>query len=370
MSQKLHFHSIDALRFFAFLKVYFLHIPIQASFPIFAYLKAGGGLGVAFFFVLSGFLISYLLVFDKLQNGTIHVKNFFIRRSLRIWPLFYLIVILVFLLPFSIKDNFGWHIIQHGYALDWRYSFSFLENYKMLMTDNYPKTTPLSVFWSLCIEEHFYIFWLICLFYLPIKHMPKFFVGCFFLAWSARLAEPLIFQNTNIVSNDLFTNLDFFASGAFLGFFVAKDDKATTNFINSIPIYIKYCIVILVISIVIFRILPYYENSWFNVFRPSIIAISFAAFLALFIPQNSRIKIKNHYLNYLGSISYGLYVYHIIFIHITLHFCVKNAIKIDDWPTLLLFISFTFCCTVICSMLSYHLFEKKFLLLREHLTRK
>lgn len=101
--EKIHFHSLDALRFFAFLKVYMLHVPIQGNFPILNYIKGGGGLRVSFFFVLSGFLITYLLVFEKIQNGKIKIKKFFIRRSLRIWPLFYLIVIIVFLLSNNFK---------------------------------------------------------------------------------------------------------------------------------------------------------------------------------------------------------------------------------------------------------------------------
>ncbi len=171
---RLHFHSLDALRFFAFLKVYLLHIPIHGDFPIFSFIKSGGGIGVSFFFVLSGFLITYLLVFEKQKTGKINIKNFLVRRSLRIWPLFYLMVIMVFLLPYEFKELIGFHMTPNGYEFDWKYSFSFLENYKALLMDAPPKTTPLSVFWSLCIEEHFYIFWLILLSLTPVKHIFKF----------------------------------------------------------------------------------------------------------------------------------------------------------------------------------------------------
>jgi peptidoglycan/LPS O-acetylase OafA/YrhL len=63
--EKRYFHTLDALRFFAFFKVYLLHLPEQGDFPLFEYLKSGGGLGVQFFFVLSGFLITYILTFEK-----------------------------------------------------------------------------------------------------------------------------------------------------------------------------------------------------------------------------------------------------------------------------------------------------------------
>ena len=96
---KLHFHSLEALRFFAFFKVYLLHLPLAIPSPALSYLKRGGGIGVQFFFVLSGFLITYLLVADKLARGQVDLRRFFIRRSLRIWPLFYALVLLAFLLP-------------------------------------------------------------------------------------------------------------------------------------------------------------------------------------------------------------------------------------------------------------------------------
>ena len=194
MEQKRRFHTLDALRFFAFLKVYLLHVPLQGDFPIFSFLKSGGGIGVSFFFVLSGFLITYLLVFEKIQKGQINLRKFFIRRSLRIYPLFFFLVGLAFLLPYELKEKIGFHMIGGGYSLDWRYSFTFLENYKMLLADNFPKTTPLSVFWSLCIEEHFYITWMIMLFLVPQKRILAFLISGIFIAWTARYFDPMIWD--------------------------------------------------------------------------------------------------------------------------------------------------------------------------------
>lgn len=367
---KKQFHSLDALRFFAFFKVYLLHIPLQGSFPIFGYLKSGGGIGVAFFFVLSGFLISYLLVFEKIHKGTIDVKRFLIRRSFRIWPLFYLLVLLAFLLPYDFKEQIGMHMVGGGYAFDWRYSFTFLENYKMLIVDNTPKTTPLSVFWSLCIEEHFYIVWLISLFFIPVRHFFKFFIACFFIAWAARYADPLIWANNRIDTNDLFTNLDYFAGGGMLGLWVAKEYEGLMAFIDRIPKWIQYGLVLGVIGMVLFQkeLLPYDTKSWFFIFRSSIISISFAILIMLFIPKDSWIKIKSRVLNYLGSISYGLYVYHILFIHVVFQYCLKQNIKLDNWGTVSLYILVTLGGTILVSILSYHFYEKPFLKLRNKLT--
>lgn len=365
--KKIHFHSIDALRFFAFFKVYLLHVPVQGDFPVFSFLKSGGGIGVSFFFVLSGFLISYLLVFDKIEHGQIDINKFLIRRSLRIWPLYYLMVVLVFALPYSFKQNIGLHMVGGGYDLDWRYSFTFLENYKMLLLDLPVKTTPLTIFWSLCIEEHFYLLWMIVLFLLPVKHFRKFFIGAIVFAWVARVVEPHIFASQRIDTNDVFTNLDYFACGGLLGLWAARDYQKLSNFIQKIPLFAKQGLVVVVIAAVVFQkqVLPYQTESVFFIFRSTIIAILFTALIAVFIPADSKIKIKSKMLNYLGNISYGLYVYHIIFIHVVFQYCRKNGIELDNWPILITFIVITLGGTIFVSALSYRYFEKPFLRLRD-----
>ena len=370
--KKVHFHSLDALRFFAFLKVYLLHIPLQGNFPIFSFLKSGGGIGVAFFFVLSGFLITYLLVFEKIQNGKISIKKFFIRRSLRIWPLFFLVLIVVFILPYEFKDYIGLHMVGSGYDLDWKYSFTFLENYKMLIVDNVPKTTPLSIFWSLCIEEHFYLLWLLSLFFIPVKYVFKFLVFTFFLSWGARMFEPMLFHNSLVRTNDLFTSLDLFSCGGILGYFVAKDYKMVSVFINKISLLVKSTIVFLIVLIIVFQqyVLPDNPESYFSIFRTSVIAVLFTILIAVFIPQDSKIKINNKIINYLGSISFGLYVYHIVFIHCVFQFFAHQNILLDDWHSVSMLIIITLGGSILISMLSFHFFEKPFLKLRDIISRK
>tara|TARA_B110000977_G_scaffold47711_1_gene64844 strand:+ start:660 stop:1775 length:1116 start_codon:yes stop_codon:yes gene_type:complete len=365
--KKRYFHSIDSLRFFAFLKVYFLHIPFQGSFPIFSFLKSGGGIGVSFFFVLSGFLISYLLILEKVKETQINIKKFFFRRAFRIWPLYFLMVIIVFLIPFDFKEKIGFHMVGAGYDLDWKYSFTFLENYKMLITDKFPKTTPLPVFWSLCIEEHFYIFWMISLFIIPMKHVLKFLFICIVISWGSRAFEETIFNNNLIVSNDLFANLDYFAIGGLLGYFIVTDYQKTIDFIQKISIQIKRMVVILVVLVVVFQkyILPNEFGTLLYIIRPSIIALLFTILISIFLPENSSFKIKSKLLSFLGARGYGLYIYHIIFIHCSFQYCIVQNIKIDNWLTLGAFIAFTLGGSIIVSSISYKYLEMPFLSLRE-----
>lgn len=364
---KKYFHTLDALRFFAFLKVYLLHLPEQGDFPIFEYIKSGGGFGVSFFFVLSGFLITYILVHEKTVRERFDVKKFFIRRSLRIWPLFYLLIIIAFLLPYDFKTQIGFHMIGGGYEFDWRYSLTFLENYKMLLMDNFPKTTPLSVFWSLCIEEHFYIVWMLTLFVLPVRYFKYFLISCIPLAITARWFELSITHNVNMQSIDLLTNMDLFAIGGLLGFATAKNYSLIANFILKIPIWLKIIITILATSVFVFHpIFVPQDNTHFSfIFAQTIIAISCTALIALFIPTNSTYKISDtNPLSYLGRISYGLYVYHIIVIHVLFKYCLHEKIILDNWLNLGGFMTISFILSVGISSLSYHYFEKPILKFR------
>ncbi len=369
MEQKRRFHTLDALRFFAFLKVYLLHIPLQGDFPIFSFLKSGGGIGVSFFFVLSGFLITYLLVFEKINKGKINLRKFFIRRSLRIYPLFFFLVGLAFILPYDLKEKIGFHMIGGGYNLDWRFSFTFLENYQMLLADNFPKTTPLSVFWSLCIEEHFYITWMIMLFLVPQKRILTFLISGIFIAWTARYFDPMIWGNSMIQQNDLFTNMDYFSIGGILGWVAVTKYDRLVAIIENISLTKKYLYILAIILMIVFQsqLLPE-QFFLISIIRPTIIATAFIFLIAIFIPPNSKIKITdNHLISYLGKISFGLYVYHLIFIHMLFQYFLNHKILMDDWWTVGIFMVITFGASALVSMLSFRFLEKPFLEMRERL---
>ena len=368
MPPKIHFHTLDALRFFAFFKVFLLHIPYEGNSQTIFFLKSGGGIGVTFFFVLSGFLITYILSYEKLHVGHINIKKFFLRRSFRIWPLFFLVVGIVAIIPYDIKQALGLHMIGNGYAFDWRYSFTFTENYKMLLEDNRPQTTPLSVFWSLCIEEHFYILWMLVIFLIPGKRIPLFLICSIIISWIARYLEPVITHNERIVNQEIFTNLDNFAIGGLPAYFVAKNYERVASFIRAIPSWTKYFYLMLAVIAVIFQttVFPITNIMFLDILRPTFIALLFVGIICVFIPQDSKIRINdNSVLSKLGKISYGLYVYHLIFIHIMLQFCKYLSIKIDDVWSLLLFSIIALFLSIIISGISYLFFEKKFMVLRE-----
>ena len=126
---------------------------------------------VSFFFVLSGFLITYIILEEKETTGKLNLSSFFIRRILRIWPLYYLMVAIAFLTPYLLS-RFNISYSNEGYSPNWLWTILFLENYKMIITDSFPNVSPLRVMWSLCVEEHFYIVWGLALWKVKMKHLP------------------------------------------------------------------------------------------------------------------------------------------------------------------------------------------------------
>ena len=107
MENRIYFRNLGALRFIAAVSVIFHHVEqykFWAKIPNVwgnTTVDALGSKAVSFFFVLSGFLITYLLMEEQKKTGAISVKNFYIRRILRIWPVYYIVVIVcLFVLPF------------------------------------------------------------------------------------------------------------------------------------------------------------------------------------------------------------------------------------------------------------------------------
>jgi peptidoglycan/LPS O-acetylase OafA/YrhL len=140
--------ELDALRFLAFMMVFLRHCPVFGSFPGAATLRRAGGYGVCIFFMLSAYLIGALLIREKEKTGTVHIRAFFTRRILRIWPLYFLVLALGFSLGEVIK---GEHIPIAALP------------YMLLLGGNFWVAKAgwqlglLVPMWSLSIEEQFYL---------------------------------------------------------------------------------------------------------------------------------------------------------------------------------------------------------------------
>jgi len=351
MSRK-HFHTFDALRFFSFLLVFFSHLPTTGKVYIDFFLRSGRT-GVMFFFVLSGFLITYILLYDKEYKKTISLKNFFLRRILRIWPLFYLMIAFAYLSPY-ILNVLNLPFENKGYKPDLLISLFFGENYKMMITNTFPDGAPLRVMWSLCVEEHFYILWGVLFYFISVKKIPLLIISSII---TANIARP-IYTYLGISHLDILTHLDYFAFGAIPAYFLMHK-KDYIDYVEKIPIQLKYIFLSLTIAIIF--ILPNNNFVLIEYFSPFILGLLFSITILFTLGKNSIHINDNFWFSKLGIYTYGLYLYHTIIILLLIQ--VFKYLSFYNWYVLGLS---SLIITIAISVTSYNLFEKQFLKLKRY----
>ncbi|MDB5255878.1 MAG: acyltransferase [Chitinophagaceae bacterium] len=189
---KIFFPNLDGFRTVAFLTVFLVHgfwrcikyLGDNYTFTENTLRKLYhiGGIGVSAFLVLSGFLITYLLLKESEQKGRFDIVHFYIRRALRIWPLYFAVLIFCFLLYPYLQSVTGHtaHMLYHP-----AYFFSFLSNFDILQVEkSFPgmNTSPVSITWSIAIEEQFYLIWPLLLYFAPKKIYPVIFISVIILS--------------------------------------------------------------------------------------------------------------------------------------------------------------------------------------------
>lgn len=160
-----HFPGLHGLRFFAALAVVIGHVELLKSYhglPSYADHLAVyelGRIAVTFFFVLSGFLITYLLLQEKQEVGTISVGKFYLRRVLRIWPLYYFVVFLAFAVIPHIKALQIATTVAPAGEHHTSILILFLALLPQVALSLYPPFPYAEPLWSIGVEEQFYLFW-------------------------------------------------------------------------------------------------------------------------------------------------------------------------------------------------------------------
>jgi peptidoglycan/LPS O-acetylase OafA/YrhL len=353
-----YFNTFDALRFLAFLKVFLFHLPIYA-FPVFDFLKEGGGTAVSFFFSLSGFLITYIILEEKQFYGRFNLKAFYVRRILRIWPLYYCMLAFAFLTPFilsviSIQGG------ESGYEPNWLLSAAFLENYKMIFSNNFPNVSPLTVMWSLCVEEHFYIIWGILFYFISTRNAHWLIIAAIIVANISRY----VFYLNGWSFLDVLTNIDYFAYGAIPAILLIRRNEIAEKILSSISVGVK--ISILVLCVCVFLLLPNLNFQFKPLMEATILGFIFTSAISLFVFEERLFEIsKRNIFSRLGIYTYSLYLTHTIIINLCVKIFERMHISLDKpLPA----VCFSFVClmsTILVSMLTYYLIEKPFLKIKK-----
>ncbi len=364
--RKIFFENLDGLRFFSFLSVFLFHsfytesiLVQQNKFYLFLTdrLFENGNLGVNFFFVLSGFLITFLLIEEKEKTGKINVVSFWVRRILRIWPLFYFAVFFGFYIFPFLKSLFG-QVPNETANIE--YYLLFLNNFDFIK-NGLPDASILGVLWSVAIEEQFYFIWPMILYFFPVK---KYWVP-FMIIISLSIVFRSVTDSNLLNEHHTLSCIGDMAIGAF-GAWLIRKEKFKCIVENSkryqiIIIYILFALIFL------YRKEMFFDNSFLRIIERPIISL-----VILFIILEQNFSKKSFYkmsnfktISKLGVITYGLYCLHFIGILITL--TLMRILKLDDnlFNVIIVETLFSFLITIIVSKVSYRYFESPFLKLKE-----
>lgn len=324
-----------------------------------------GQIFMTVFFVLSGFLITYILLAEKEKNNAIGFKRFYLRRAFRILPMYYLGVFGMFF--FYKKACLGADIIHTPLCEELsersRYYFYILPNWAHAID----KTLPhISNYWSIGAEEQFYILWPIVLYF--TRNYIKVFIGIYvfycLLLVSMVLIGNLYFHNnnqafTNIAKLFDYTRFGAFSFGGTIAFYLLHHSNNLYQKVHQFLIKKSTQWVSLLLPVLVIFI-----PNEHVMFLKHILVIPCCSVTIynLAFDEHSIIKLENKFLNYIGKASYSLYILNQIIIDFAIKILfaakVKSVLFIFIVTMILLF-SFSFIC--------YEGIEKPFMKLRKKL---
>ncbi len=354
--------GLNSFRFFAFFAVFLFHL----DFFEFGYM------GVHAFFVLSGFLLTPIILQMNEHLPTKHYFiNFYGRRSLRIFPLYFFYLIAISAIAYVALEHFNYDVNdrlkrtleQIGYAATYTYNF-------FAMSSSYEQTQTITHFWSLAVEEQFYLIWPLVIFALHKSSIKRALLFIIISGPIIRflLAQLVLADTTNsfnsvemVVYSFTLSSFDAFAIGGYFALY----GKNTNNLLILLA-FAALVIVGLVMDYLMgvkldvrsFGYADFMKNGYKYVWAFSLFSVIFAMILVNIRDQKFLpIIFENPVVAYLGKISYGLYVYHFPLVYFMSHELSHLSFYVRA-PIIL-------ATTIAIAALSYHLLERRFLIAKD-----
>jgi len=303
-----HIKGLDTLRAFAVIMVIITHWgPLfDESMPVARFIQTffvpDGAFGVTLFFVLSGFLITSILLKARPGNGNqnrfVTVKNFFFRRVLRIFPIYYLLIGFLYLINFGdVRANI------------W-YSATYTLNMLCYRTNAW---NSISHVWTLAIEEQFYLLWPWLIIFTGKKYLKYVFWGAIITGVVSTYFVEVVWGHMDpfLVINCF----DAFGIGGFYAWAMAND-RIRPKFEKTVNWLALICWIIYFYWKVCF----YTHNPPQNgIFIGKTVVSIICLWLVMQVTNNKSVILRkylweNRFFNYVGKISYGIYLYHSPFI--------------------------------------------------------
>ncbi|MBA3662738.1 MAG: acyltransferase [Bacteroidetes bacterium] len=361
-TQRIYFKNLDILRFFAAYMIVILHSYFgwQTQFGNPNFIKTMtpyrtekletlfGNFcsGVDIFFVISGFLITYLLLAEKDKMGKVDVVKFWIRRAFRIWPLYFLILLIGPLLTYFYGEQ------EPGYL----YHFFFAGNFDILY--NGTKSVATDHLWSICIEEHFYLICPLLVAFIPLKRLPEVLLSIVALTilFRAYLATQVPMYGSAVYVHTL-SRIDVLAIGSLFGY-LAYNKRISFNHNAAIRL--------LVYGIFIFMFVTekYTDTStFFNATIKKYFYVSVMVYWVgnfMFNPKVFFPITQTNIFHHFGKVSYGMYMFNPIII-----FIVLKAFDKFHITNYLLYVALVNATLAAVCYVSYKFYEIPFLALKE-----
>lgn len=303
--------------------------------------------GVTMFFVLSGFLITYLLIKEINKTDTINIKSFYIRRALRIWPLYYLYLFITILIVYLfIHYELGQYI--------WYYVF-FMANVPFALDQSF---TAINHLWSIGVEEQFYLFWpFLFLFFYKKRFFKHFLLGLILLQFFVRIFLWYKYPFSTAALFSVINRFDCMMLGG-LGAILYLEKSKIIELIDSFWIQLLSWIII---GLMFFNAFHFF-NSILETFSVSLITV--IAIIGQINLKNKIVNLEIPILSYLGKLSFGIYVYHPLIMLLYSQLFKQLDLNVNEMTLAISCFILIFVTTIMVAHLSYYKFEKKFLKLK------
>jgi peptidoglycan/LPS O-acetylase OafA/YrhL len=290
--------QFDGLRGIAILVVLLAHLTYLNSVG-FAHFFQYGRTGVDLFFVLSGFLITGILLDTKTSTG--YFKNFYARRALRIWPVYYGILFLFFVfLPLLFPG--------HLFFTD-RKTWPYFVTYTQNLFFHYERSVPLGPTWSLAVEEQYYMLWAPVVFLCGRKSLRNILLGMIVFSFCFRVISFFQGAPNDFVHNFTLCRLEPLAAGGLAAVWLRSDKCTPVKWARGGIIALTVGLAGVALALVDWGVQgPIYSYPF--------LASAFAGVLVLSLTANPASTfvgrlLTQPWLAYTGKISYGVYLIHV-----------------------------------------------------------
>lgn len=328
-----------------------------------------GWAGVDIFFTLSGFLITSILLHSK--NNEYYFKNFYARRILRIFPLYYLTIAIVILFVPNLEPEFIKNLkfslpIMLLYGQNW-----------LLLYDPDLLTNYLGVTWSLAIEEQFYLIWPPIIQLFSRERLIKYIFGYIILLSLIQTITIFFFENVSRITFfyylSSFTRFEEMLIGGLLAIWLTYDNALETLRRFSLPIFISGMLLFVIICLLSLpNSLEPVNNIWITLGGYKLLGVLTVGLIGIFItyPAENYIRrfFQNPLLIFFGNYSYSMYLFHEIFGLILYSFFLKN--NFHGTIFFFIFLLLVSIIIILVSLLTWHLFEKHMLNLKKYFESK